>query len=214
MVCSKRRRTARRERGFSIGEMAVVLALIGLSTSAAVVAWQNYRRAAATTATVTTLRMKIQEARMLSVYRVLDHFVVIDPQARTLSVVEDTGTTAGVFDSADAVLSTTAWAPTVNMDLPVAPDPLPSPLGSGNLSAAWSLPLPDTSGAWGTNLRGLVFTPDGRIVSAAATPAVIGFGTIVFRDAWDDGQTLAVSIEGMSGTVRGFRLAGTQWEML
>jgi len=100
------------------------------------------------------------------------------------------------------------------MGLPTAPSPIGNPLGSGNLSAAWALPLPDDSGEWGADLRGVMTTPAGRIMSAEATPQLIGFGFIVFNDPNSRHVAASIGLEGRSGMVKAYRLDGSSWKEL
>ena len=97
----------------------------------------------------------------------------------------------------------------VTLALPTAPTPLASPLGTGNLGSAWDIALPDTSGSWGTNLRGVRATPNGQIETVEATPQTVNAGSIILSDV--EGNTVGVGVRGQLGSVRSFKLLGTTW---
>ena len=198
--------------GFSLPELLVVLLLMGLVLAASAAAWQSYRRATNTRTAAQTVKMGIHQARLMAIFNGVSHFVAIDPATRTVGVYEDSGLPAGSFDAADALISETRWESGVAMDLP--PGVLPRPMGMGNLADAWDLPTPDSAALWGTDLVGLMATPDGRILSAEATPTLIGIGTIVLNDPMGEGQTAGIAVEGLSGTVRSFKLNGNSWETM
>lgn len=198
--------------GYSLPELLAVLLLVGLVLSAGTAAWQNYRRATNVYAAAQTVKLGIHQARLLAIYRGVNHFVAIDPAARTVAVYEDTSLPASSFDSGDTLVSETRWEVGVGLELPQAPSPLGRPLGSGDVAAAWDLPLPDTGALWGTTLRGLMATPDGRILSAADSPALISAGTIVLNDPLGEERTAGIAVEGLSGTIRAYRLNGSSWE--
>ena len=117
---------------------------------------------------------------------------------------EDSSAPIGSFDAGDKLVSREQWPGSVLMVLPASPSPLADPITTGNVTDAWSVPLPDTGAAWGTDLRGVMTTPQGLIMSAEATPVVIGLGVIVFHD--DPSGTVAVGVDGRAGSVRIFRL--------
>ena len=196
--------------GYSIPELLVVLLLMGLVMGAGAAAWKSYRRATNTRTAAQTVKMGIHQARLMAIFNGVNHFVAIDPANRTVGVYEDSGLPAGSFDAADTLITETRWESGVEMDLPGFV--IPRPMGTGNLSAAWDFPTPDTAALWGTDLVGLMATPDGRILSAEATPTLIGIGTIVLNDPMDQGQTAGIAVEGLSGTVRSFKLNGKSWE--
>lgn len=203
-----------KQRGYSLPELLVILLLMGLVLGAGAAAWQNYQRTTNTRTAAQAVKMGIHQARLLSIYRGVNHFVVLDPAARTVSVFEDSGLPASSFDSGDTLVSETRWERGVAMDLPQSPSPLARPLGAGNLADAWDLPTPDSGARWGSSLKGLMATPEGRILSAEATPALIGTGTIVLTDPVGEERTAGVAVEGLSGTVRAYKVNGTSWEEL
>ena len=200
--------------GYTLSELLVVMALIALVLGASAAAWYRYERDVGLSSTARTAKIMIQKARFLSVYRGINHFVVLDPANRTIRIFEDTSAPLASFDSGDTVVYSARWRPTVTLSLPAEPSPLPAPMGGGNLSSAWALPLPDSSAAWGTNLRGVMATPSGAIVSATATPQPIGNGTIVFADARLKSECVGISVEGRSGSVYVFQYRGYSWKQL
>jgi len=203
---------AARQSGYSLVELLAVIALLGLLLAVTGAAWSNYRRAANSNSSAYMIKMAVHQARILSIYRNVNHFVVLDPADQILRVVEDTGSTIGVYDTDDNVIQIEQWPTTVHMTLPAEPDPLTHPLTGANLTDAWSLPSPDTSAAWGTTLLGVMTTPQGRIMSAESTPATLGLGVVVFSDVED--VTVAVGMDGMAGSVRAWRLRDGTWEEL
>jgi len=149
---------------------------------------------------------------MLSVYKVRDHFVVFDPATKTLSLYADTATPLGVFTTGDNRLRSEALPPRATLTLPTAPSPLTSPLDGGTISSAWGIALPDTSGAWGSNLRGVRAVPTGQIQTVEATPQTITAGTIVLSD--NQGNAVAVGVRGQMGSIRSFKLSNSVWKEL
>ena len=204
----------RAARGVTLIELLVVLMLLGLAMGASKAAWNNYRQAASVDSAATLVKLALQQARLLSVYRNVNHFVVVDPASRSVAVFEDSSAPNAEFDSGDTLVSQVTWPDNVQMALPAEPTPLTNPLANGNLSSSWELPLPDTSGAWGTRLRGVMTTPRGQILSAAATPLVIGTGTIVLSDSDGVGRTASIGMIGLSGSVHVYRHDGTDWTQL
>ena len=76
--------------GYSLPELLIVLALAGLAMAGAMAAWQNYARSNRLSQALYVSKMAVHQARLLSVYRNVNHFVVIDPQAGTVAVHEAT----------------------------------------------------------------------------------------------------------------------------
>jgi type II secretory pathway pseudopilin PulG len=206
MVAERRRRGAR---GYSIVELLVVLAFMGIVCVIGASVWINARTQTECTQAARLIKSFILEARMLSVYKGNDHFVVFDPATRVLSLFSDTHTPLGVYDAGDTRIRREALPLRATLSLPATPSPLASPLGTGNLASAWGIGLPDTSGAWGSNLRGVRATPTGQIETVEATPQTVTAGTIVLSDI--AGNTVAVGVRGQMGSVRSFKLLGTVW---
>ena len=206
MPTERRRRGAR---GFSIVELLVVLAFMGIACVIGAGFWINARTQTECTQAARIVKSFILEARMLSVYKGNNHFVVFDPTTRVVSLFSDTHAPLGVYDAGDTRIRREALPLRATLTLPAAPSPLASPLGTGNLSNAWGIALPDTSGAWGSNLRGVRATPTGQIETVEATPQTVTAGTIVLSDL--EGNTVAVGVRGQMGSVRSFKLLNTVW---
>ena len=203
---------ARSARGYSLVELLIVLAFLGITSVIGASAWISARKQTECTQAARIIKSFILEARMLAVYKGNDHFVVFDPATRVLSLYSDTTTPLGVYTTGDTRLRREALPPRALLSLPATPSPLASPLGSGNLSSAWEIALPDTSGAWGTTLRGIRTTPTGQIESVESTPTTVTAGVIVLSDI--NGNTVAVGVRGQLGSVRSFKLLGTAWSEL
>jgi len=193
-----------------LAELLVVVALLGLSALLTTAAWQKYRRASSLTVTAQTFLRGVAQARLRAIYQNRNHFVVLNMNEGTLTIVEDSGANVGVYESDDRVITRTLLEPGVELAMPTST--LPHPLGSGTITKAWTMPSPQSGTQWGDAV-GLMASPDGRLVSVNATPEVIGFGAAVFREEHAD-RTVSVGIEGRSGTVKAFRLDGSKWVAL
>ena len=192
-------------------ELLMVVALMGLALAASAAAWQNYRRSANLTTAAHSTKMAIYRARLLSVFRNVNHFVVLDSDNNTLSIFEDSSIPLGSFDAGDTLVSRSMLPSSAPLGFPAETDTLANPLSGAAMSSAWSLPDPDSTAEWGANLKGLMTAPTGRLMSAEATPQVIGIGAIVFNDSGAEKGAVALGMEGRSGTVRVFRLANSSW---
>lgn len=203
---------AKREAGYSLAELLVVVAIISMVVLAGGAAWQDFRKKTDVASAARMMQGFIHKARMLSVYRGINHFVVLDPARGTLGIYGDSSLPTGKFDAGDARVAGENLSSSVALALPARPSPLPSPLGGGSLTEAWLLPLPDAAGAWGNSLRGIMTTPAGMIQGAESTPRTIGDGVIVFSDR--TGQASSVALRGQVGSVRSFQLLGSTWKEL
>lgn len=200
------------EGGFSLPEIVLVVALLGIAMAISMAAWSNFmRRSEVMEAARLSLKYTYQ-ARMLSVYRGVYHFVVIDPTAKKIGIYEDSSSPFQKFDNGDTKVDEEPWPPSVSLALPPGVSSLPNPLGGAAVTAAWSIPDPDSSARWGTTLKGFMATPNGVINSAQATPAVISTGVIVFADG--TGQTTSVGIRGQMGSVKPYRYDGSAWQVM
>jgi prepilin-type N-terminal cleavage/methylation domain-containing protein len=199
--------------GYSLVELTITLAIAGLVLATSSFAWSTYLRKTQLSTMAQTTTMVLHRARLQSIFQGVNHFVVLDPNERLLQIYKDTSAPIGSFDAGDTLVSLDQWPASVRMELPTGVV-VSNPIGSGNLSSAWSLPLPDTSGRWGADLRGVMMTPSGRVMSAEATPQIVGLGTIVFKDNSEQAGAVSVSIEGRSGVVRAFRLQESAWKQL
>lgn len=206
-VCKRRA-----ERGISLIELLVILVLLGMVTSLALFSWQKTRGRAEATSAARTAKVFLHRARMNSIYEGVNHFVVVDPQNKMLAIYADTGATPASFDATDRQVASTSFYTSVDLALPAEPATLSNPLNPGTLSSAWSLPTPDTSARWGSELMGLMLTPTGLVQSAEATPTTIGSGVIVFSDGKD--VTTAVGIRGREGMIRSFEYFNGSWREL
>ena len=201
-----------RAAGYSFIELLIVLAVLGITSAVSASVWIKSREQTECTQAARIIKSYLVEARMLSVYKVKNHFVVFDPATRMLSLYADTATPTGVFTMGDTRLRREALPTRAQLALPAAPSPLASPLDGGTISDAWGIALPDTSGAWGTNLRGVRAVPTGQIQTVEATPQNINAGTIVLTDS--QGNAVAVGVRGQMGMIRSFKLVNGAWSEL
>jgi prepilin-type N-terminal cleavage/methylation domain-containing protein len=201
-----------KQQGFSLVELSVTVALLGILMSVALLDWQGIMRRSNLASSTQVIQASVQRARLLSIFRGLNHFVVLDPDNRTVEIFEDSSAPINSFDNGDIRLEVEQWSGSVAMTLPGEPSPLTDPLGGGTITNAWSLPVPDASARWGSDLRGVMTTPRGRIMSAEATPQVIGLGQIVLNDSI--GGAAVVAVDGSAGAVRGFVLVKSSWKQL
>ncbi len=200
------------QQGFSLIELSVTVGLLGIVMTVALLDWQGVMRRSNLASSARVIQASVQRARMLSIFRGLNHFVVLDPDNRTVEIFEDSSAPINSFDNGDTRLEVEQWPGSVAMTLPGEPSPLTDPLVGGNITNAWSLPVPDASARWGSDLRGVMTTPRGRVMSGEAAPQVIGLGQIVLNDS--TGGTAVVAVDGRAGSVRGFVLVKNSWEQL
>jgi type II secretory pathway pseudopilin PulG len=199
-------------RGFTAAEILAVVAMVSLALLAAGSALTNLRRKTEINTTARLVKSYVVRARMLSVYRGVNHFVVLDPTRKTISIYRDSSAPLGRFDSQDVKVSTEPLPDTFALNLPTNPSPLPNPLGGLPLTDPWSLPIPESAGAWGSTLRGFMTTSAGMIQSAETTPHTIVSGVMVFSDR--QGQTSSLALRGQMGIVRTFQLLPAGWKEL
>jgi len=199
----------RSTQGLTVAELLVVVAILGLVITLAAVAWRNVRGKADVAATARIVKAAVLRGRMLAVYRAEDHFVVVDPDARTIAIYRDSHTPTGEFDAGDERVAFEPLPGAAGLLMPKRTPSLASPFGGQTLTEAWSLPVPDARGAWGSALRGFTITAEGQLVSAASTPEPIVSGVMVFSDA--SGQAAAVGVRGQAGNARAFRWDGANW---
>jgi type II secretory pathway pseudopilin PulG len=203
----------RRSRGASIAELLIVLLFIGLIVTVTVAAWQNTARSSEAQAAAKLVQGYLNQTRMYAVYRATNHFLVIDPTQRTVSIYEDSGTTTAKFDSADTLVRKESWPASVSLALPPSSSSVADPLGgTTSLTSAWSLPFPDTTARWGTSLTGLMAIPTGRIQSGESTPQTISSGAMIFSD--NTSQAAAVGVRGQFGATSAYQLLGATWKAL
>jgi type II secretory pathway pseudopilin PulG len=198
--------------GYSIAELLVVLAIAAMVILSSAAAFSTYRRRAEIGQTARVVKSFLYRARMLAVYQGVNHFVVINPQASRVEIWRDSSAPTGKFDSGDVRVAWEQIPQGSTLALPPSPSPLLNPLGGSTLTNAWSLPLPDTSAAWGANLRGLMTTTSGTFLSGESTPQTITSGVMVFTDR--NGQTASIVVRGQAGNVRAFELLGSDWKEL
>ena len=199
----------RNSAGHSLVEVLIVLALLALTATISSLAWSHYLGRTATMQAASIVRGKISEARMLAVYRGLNHFVVLDPSQRTVSIYQDSSVPLGEFDDGDPRIGTEHWPDTVHVAFPPSETTLPNPLDGNTMYDAWSIPRAEGPG-WLGALHGLLATPSGALASADLEPEVIHAGVIVFTN--DVGQTVSLGIRGQFGNVQWFRLVGSGWQ--
>lgn len=198
-------------RGFSSAELLAVLAILSMGLLLASAAWGTYRRKADVGQTARVVKTLLYRARMLSVYQGVNHFLVLDPQGKSVSIYRDSSAPAGKLDPGDVRVVAEAIPAGCFLALPPSPAVLPNPMGGAQVTNAWSLPLPEAS-AWGTSLRGVMTNAAGLIQSAESTPQTVVSGVMVFTDG--RGQTSAVGVRGQAGNVRAFELLATTWKEL
>jgi type II secretory pathway pseudopilin PulG len=199
-------------RGFSAAEILAVVAMLSLAVLAASAAWNNLRRKTEIDSSARLVKSYVYRARMLSVYRGVNHFVVLDPAQKTISIFRDSSSPVGRFDPGDVRVGSEALPATFSLNLPSTPSPLPNPLGGLPLTDAWSLPLPESGGAWGGSLRGFMTTSSGMILSGETSPQTIVSGVLVFSDR--QGVTSSLALRGQMGIVRAFQLLPSGWKEL
>ena len=200
------------ERGFSLPELLLVVAILGISALVAMAAWNNFLRKSEAMSAARLTQKYLSQARMLSVYRGVYHFVVIDPTAKTISIYEDSSSPFQKFDNGDTKVDGEPWPTSISMALPAGVSSLPNPLGGSTITNAWTIAVPDATARWGSTLKGVMGTPNGAIDTAEATPAVVMAGVIVFSDA--SGQITSVGIRGQMGGVKSYRYDGTNWQVM
>jgi type II secretory pathway pseudopilin PulG len=205
-------RSGHAEGGSTLPELLLVLAMIGLAASLGAAAWSSFMKKSEVMSAARISQKYFYEARMLSVYRGIYHFVVINPTAKTIGVYADSSSPFQQFDAGDTKVDEEPWPVSITMALPSGVTSMPNPLGGTAISSACTIPDPDSSARWGTTLKGVMATPNGVINSAAATPATVNTGVIVFSDA--TGQTTSVGIRGQMGAVKSYRYDGTAWQVL
>jgi hypothetical protein len=188
----------------------VVLIFMGIATVVGSTEWIQARKNSECMAAARLMKSFLLEARMLSIYKGNSHFVVFNPSSKTLSLYADTSAPLGVYNTTDTRIRMEQLPSRANLSLPASPSPLASPLGTGNLGSAWGIALPDTSGAYGSTLRGVRATANGQIETVEATPQTVTAGTIVLSDI--DGNTVAVGVRGQLGSVRAFKLVDGVWK--
>jgi len=195
--------------GHSLVEVLIVLAVLAMTASISSLAWSHYLGRTATMQAARVVRSKFSEARMLAVYRGLNHFVVLDPSQRTVSIYQDSSVPIGEFDDGDPHVGTEHWPDTVHVSFPPAVTTLSNPLDGGTLIDAWSIPRAEGAG-WKGARHGVLATPSGALASADLEPEVIHSGVIVFTN--NVGQTVSLGIRGQFGNVQWFRLVGSDWQ--
>ena len=199
----------RNSNGHSLTEVMIVLALLAITATVSSLAWSHYLGRTATMQAASIVRSKFSEARMLAVYRGLNHFVVLDPSQRTVSIHQDSSVPLGEFDADDPRISTEHWPETVHIAFPPSETTMRNPLDGGTLLDAWSIPIAEGVG-WQGALHGVLATPSGALASADLEPEVIHTGVIVFTN--NVGQTVSLGIRGQFGNVQWFRLVGSKWQ--
>ena len=161
--------------GYSLAELLVVLAFIGIIAGASAAAWRQYERKTTLLTTAQVFKRVIYQARLKAIFHNVNHFVVYDPAEGSLTIVEDTSDPIGGYDAGDTEIMSERLPVSVDLSLPGSPSPLVRPLGNGNLAEAWELPDPDPSAEWGSDKLGVMMNPEGRIMSGEEIPTVIGF---------------------------------------
>jgi type II secretion system protein H len=196
------------ERGFTLAETLVVMMFVGMVAALGAPAFNNYRRSMNLTSAAQTFKTVVYQARLMSIYQGKIHFVVIDPGDRSVTIVEDSSVPRGTLDAGDTEVQHTRWATTVKLGLPAAPADLKHPITGADLDAGWAMPAP---AAWSAGLLGVILVPNGRILSAEAPPATITNGAIVFNDSPGGTGSTTVSVDGISGSIRAYRMHEGEW---
>ena len=195
--------------GHSLTEVMIVLAVLAITATVSSLAWSHHLGRTATMQAARIVRSKFSEARMLAVYRGLNHFVVLDSSQRTVSIYQDSSVPLGEFDGGDPHVGTEHWPATVHVAFPPSVTTMINPLDGGTLIDAWSIPQAEGPG-WQGALHGVLATPSGALASADLEPEDIHSGVIVFTN--DVGQTVSLGIRGQFGNVQWFRLVGSDWQ--
>ena len=196
--------------GFSAAELLVLLGILSIVTLAGGAAWTNIRTKTEIDSAARVTKTVLSRARMLSVYRNENHFVVLDRTDRRIEIYRDSRVPKGRFDAGDERVASEILPAVSALELPT-PAPLASPLGGPALAQAWSLPIPEPGGAWGERL-GVMTNSAGMILSAVADPQPITAGVLVFSDR--TGRSSSVAVRGQMGAVRAFHLLPSGWKEL
>lgn len=205
------RRRHRAQAGYTAAELLVTVAILGLVTALAAGGWQQYQRATSLATSAQTIKRMMNQARLRSIYQGVNFFVVLNVQQKSIALYEDTSLPTGAFDSGDALLLQEQLPNSVVLGFPEGVVSMPHPLGSGTVTEAWSLPDPGASTGLAPNSFGLMLTPNGQVMSTEDTATLIGFGAMVFNDAYAQNGVIGIGIEGRSGTVRAYRYNGSSW---
>jgi prepilin-type N-terminal cleavage/methylation domain-containing protein len=205
----ERRRAPARSGGFTFTEVLVVLVLMGLTATVTGAAWERAMSRAATMQAARLVQQSLLEARMLAVYRGLNHFVVVNPEARSVELWEDCGTPFGALDPQDRRVAASNWPEAVDLALPEGAPSLPHPLGGPDVTRAWFLPRAQDEG-WTGSPESLLATPQGALASVADPPVVVPSGAIVFSNG--RGETVSLGLRGQFGSVRWFRWTDGAWK--
>ena len=214
--------------GFTIIEVMIVVALVGIFAAFAVPSWQRYQRNLQVRAAARSVANAFAIARSRAITSGNRHIVAfaVDPDnpndvcGNAITdvkgdpapvVVFDDGAPAAAdccFDAAEVVLSERAQ-PGVNWGVTVAPDQTPNDTGAGDYLTGSSFTEPDGSdAAW------VVFGPDGipNAFNAACNLGGTGTGAgTIYLTNGDRDYGVVLSPLGTS-TVERYDPAEAQWE--
>jgi hypothetical protein len=193
-------------------ELLVVVTFMGLT---ALIAADSYSRRASrlqAAEAARTLKTVVHRARMDAIYTGLNQYVVVSPDDHRIQIREDSGSTSGEFDSDDPVIFSEHWSAGAEIRFPEGESSMSHPTGGTAASDPWSMPTPDSSAAWGTDLIGFTMTPRGLVESAEATPTTINSGVAYFTN--QKSLVSAVVIRGRMGTVDSYELVDGAWRKM
>ena len=194
MTCSTNR--LRQERGFSLVEIMVALAIIGALTSMAVISIGAVRPGLEADGAMRVVMMQLNQAREIAI-----------SQRRQVQVEFLTGLVAATQNG--------GWVKVTRFNLPMGTTVLANvPFEGGVRYGLWA-GVGDTPDGFGNAQAvnfgaaiSVMFNTEGMLVDNAGNPVN---GSVFMLIPGQQGSYRAVTILGSTGRVRGFRWNGGQW---
>jgi prepilin-type N-terminal cleavage/methylation domain-containing protein len=196
-------RTANRERGFSIVELLVAVAVIMILAAMAVFQLRGARQAANSDAAMRELVSQLRQAREYAIANrryVQITFPVTAAGQPQIRITQKNSLTTNA--GADVVLSTVMLESPLVYTVDGMPD-LPAPETNGNASAI------EFEHINGGPPAGMYFQSDGELVDGGTFLPISG--TVFLGVAGIGSSARAVSVLGTTGRIRGWRSTGTGW---
>jgi Tfp pilus assembly protein FimT len=182
-------RASRKAGGFSILEMAVVLAIVMLGASIFFIALKPALQQVEVTSAVNTALATVRRAREAAVSQRTVYVVNFVPP-NTIQVTEKT-------DTGTLLIATTLPADIIFVADPSLPNKAPDGFGTGKVAVDFAQNIP------AGNKNELYFQPDG---SATDINNNINNGVAYLGRAGDLGSSRALSVWGATGRVRAWKL--------